>query len=153
MNVTQAQQETERLLAQHGLYQQGWRFSLGRGKSTLGTCYYRRKIIRISKFHIWHGNDTEVRETILHEIAHALVGESHGHDNVWEAKAREIGLANPQRCVTTTYTLSHHVEIECPNCGVIDKRHRRMCMQRLAASFCKGCGPKTKGLLTQVIFR
>ena len=36
-------------------------------------------------------DEAEVRETILHEIAHARVGASHGHDAVWQAEARRIG--------------------------------------------------------------
>ena len=30
-------------------------------------------------------------ESLLHEIAHALVGRKHNHDAEWKAKAREIG--------------------------------------------------------------
>ena len=37
----------------------------------------------------------EIVDTILHEIAHAIVGSKHGHDAVWKAVARRIGL--PQR--------------------------------------------------------
>ena len=39
----------------------------------------------------------QVRDTILHEIAHALVGPGHGHDAVWKRKCREVG-ARPERC-------------------------------------------------------
>lgn len=38
-----------------------------------------------------------IRDTILHEIAHALVGPNHCHDLVWKAKCLEIG-ATPRRC-------------------------------------------------------
>ncbi|ETJ45187.1 Protein of hypothetical function SprT, partial [human gut metagenome] len=31
--------------------------------------------------------------TVLHEIAHARVGASHGHDAVWAAEARRIGAS------------------------------------------------------------
>lgn len=34
-------------------------------------------------------------DTVLHEIAHALVGAHHKHDAIWKAKAREIG-ATPE---------------------------------------------------------
>jgi hypothetical protein len=39
----------------------------------------------------------EIVDTILHEIAHALVGPRHGHDTVWKAKCTDIG-ARPERC-------------------------------------------------------
>ena len=45
-------------------------------------------------------SDDEVLDTILHEIAHALVGPQHGHDAVWRAKAREIGCTG-ERCVSS----------------------------------------------------
>jgi hypothetical protein len=32
-----------------------------------------------------------IRDTILHEVAHALVGENHNHDEAWRAKAIELG--------------------------------------------------------------
>ena len=35
--------------------------------------------------------DEEVKNTLLHEIAHALVGPGHRHNRVWRQKAREIG--------------------------------------------------------------
>lgn len=35
-------------------------------------------------FRFWKG-------VVLHEIAHAIVGRGHGHDEVWAAKAEEIG--------------------------------------------------------------
>jgi hypothetical protein len=37
-------------------------------------------------------------DTILHEIAHALVGARHGHDRVWRATALRIGCSGT-RCV------------------------------------------------------
>ena len=39
----------------------------------------------------------EMRNTLLHEIAHALAGPSHGHDRTWRAHALRIGC-DGQRC-------------------------------------------------------
>ena len=36
-------------------------------------------------------DEKHVLDTILHEIAHALVGSHHKHDAVWKAKCKEIG--------------------------------------------------------------
>ena len=40
----------------------------------------------------------DVLDTILHEVAHAIVGAGHGHDRVWARKMRELGLS-PDRQV------------------------------------------------------
>lgn len=50
---------------------------------------------------LFDGNhDEELEETFLHECAHALVwleeGGNHGHDAVWKAKARELGIVDPK---------------------------------------------------------
>ncbi len=47
--------------------------------------------------------DEEVKDTILHEIAHALVGKAHHHDDVWRAKALEIGCSG-RRCHDLQFT-------------------------------------------------
>jgi hypothetical protein len=36
---------------------------------------------------------SEILDTILHEIAHALVGHKEAHGPVWVAKAKEIGCS------------------------------------------------------------
>ena len=51
----------------------------------------------------------EVRDTILHEVAHALVGPGHGHDTVWKATAAQVG-ARPQRRGRTSFALAQRVE-------------------------------------------
>ena len=47
-------------------------------------------------------DDAEIEDTLLHEIAHALVGRRHHHDAVWRAKAREIGCTG-QRCHSVSF--------------------------------------------------
>ena len=47
---------------------------------------------------------SDVRDTILHEIAHAIVGPGHGHDAVWQTAERRIGCT-PKRCSTVTHSL------------------------------------------------
>lgn len=56
-----------------------------------GRCVYRSKQILISRSLIEHNNFQRINSTVLHEIAHALVGANHGHDSVWRAKSAEIG--------------------------------------------------------------
>jgi SprT-like family len=83
------------LMAEHGLIERGWELRIGRPSSkrfgNAGTCTPRLRRIYLATEHTWASPEEEVRDTILQEIAHALtVG--HGHDQVWEKKAREIGM-------------------------------------------------------------
>ena len=36
-----------------------------------------------------------VKDVLLHEVAHLLVGYQHQHDDVWTAKALALGVVNP----------------------------------------------------------
>jgi predicted SprT family Zn-dependent metalloprotease len=42
--------------------------------------------------------EDEVEQTIIHEIAHAVVGAGHHHDGVWLAEARRRGYRGLSTC-------------------------------------------------------
>ncbi len=84
-----------RLMAQHGLHD--WRFGYNKRKRSMGVCHYQGKLIELSVYLVDRNGEEEVRDTILHEIAHALVGPGHGHDKVCKRKCLKVG-ARPQRC-------------------------------------------------------
>lgn len=135
MNLNEVKTLAEHTMWEHGLIQKGWTFAWGHGKQTFGTCVFRKVVtknrrrvlvdvneIRISK-HLSAINDKEtVMDTILHEIAHALVGRGHGHDYVWKSKAREIGC-NAKR----TFNKDDAVTIDRPSksCATINGRTYR----------------------------
>jgi hypothetical protein len=56
-----------------------------------GHCDYQAKTIRININCLWQLNWTQIKDLILHETAHAIVGSGHGHDEVWQKTAVEIG--------------------------------------------------------------
>jgi hypothetical protein len=60
--------------------------------SYLGLCSYQDKKILLNAFHIDIHPDTEIVDTILHEVAHALCPRM-GHNEVWQAKAKELGAS------------------------------------------------------------
>lgn len=60
----------------------------------VGLCSHKDQCIILNAHHIDVHPDFEVINTILHEVAHAIVGPSHAHDDVWKAKAKEIGCEN-----------------------------------------------------------
>jgi hypothetical protein len=63
----------------------------------LGLCSYKDKTIILNAHHIDLHDEREVTNTIKHEVAHALTP-GHAHDEVWAAKAREIGCINVAPC-------------------------------------------------------
>lgn len=81
----------------HGLTSNGWKFKWDRALRRNGLCNYTHKTISLSKPLAEIKSEAEVRNTILHEIAHALVGPGHGHNYIWRRKHLSLG-GNGQRC-------------------------------------------------------
>ncbi|NHA66822.1 SprT-like domain-containing protein [Phycicoccus flavus] len=97
MEVGHAVALGRRLLREHGL--EGWTVVADRAKTRAGVCRFGRREIGISGPLTALHPEEEVRDTLLHEIAHALVGPEHGHDAVWRATAVRIGCSG-ERCVS-----------------------------------------------------
>ncbi|MBD3783249.1 MAG: SprT-like domain-containing protein, partial [Micrococcales bacterium] len=96
MEVQQALAMGRRLVREHGL--DGWTVVADRAKTRAGVCRFARRQIGISGPLTTLHSESEVRDTLLHEIAHALVGPEHGHDAVWRETAVRIGCSG-ERCV------------------------------------------------------
>ncbi len=78
-----------RLMDEHGLTD--WRLAFVESGRRLGDCHYRDRVIRIGRAHALAGNDEGIRDTVLHEIAHALAGPDTHHGPLWKAIARRVG--------------------------------------------------------------
>lgn len=134
MDLLDAFRLGERLLAEHGL--DGWRLELDQAKRRAGICRFGPRVIGLSAPLTRLHSEQEVRDTLLHEIAHALVGPRHGHDAVWQRRAREIG-ATATRCLPEDAPRLPAPWVGvCPSGHVIE-RHRRP--ERVAS--CRTCAP------------
>lgn len=132
--------EARQLLDSHGL--SDWEFGFNANVRRAGVCFYPYRgepgRIELSVHFAEKNSDKEVRDTLLHELAHALVGPGHGHDAVWRAKCRVIG-APTEAC--------YGDEVEMPRgrwravCGCCARefdRHRRPA--RADGWYCRPCG-------------
>jgi len=126
MKLFEAKQLATQLMDKHGLLTNGWYFHFDSAKRRFGCCHYGHKRISLSRELVELNDEARVKNTILHEIAHALVGRGHGHNHVWRAKAIEIGC-DGNRCYTseTTKTPEANYQAICPKCGHTHKRHRK----------------------------
>jgi predicted SprT family Zn-dependent metalloprotease len=124
MELPQAQQLADDLMRLHKLSPK-WSFKFDHSKISFGKCYYGKKLISLSR-HLVHLNDeNEVRDTILHEIAHALAPRGAGHNAAWQAIAKSIGC-NGQRCYGAEVVRpAPKFKGTCPACKLVIYRHRR----------------------------
>lgn len=98
-----------------------WRFGFDLAPSRAGACKYAERRIVLAVSYCLCASRAEIVDTLLHEIAHAIVGPGHNHDAVWRAKARQIGCA-AERCHGRSHTVAKWVG-EC-GCGRRWLRHR-----------------------------
>ncbi len=124
----------------------GWSFKWDRAWQRAGNCNPARKLITVSSalFSIW--DEESCIQTILHEIAHALVPDGKPHSYTWRLKCLELGgdgsttwghegeakVAEPQR-------RQPNYEGWCGN----EHRHTRVQAPRSGTYYCRTCSPRT----------
>ena len=102
----------------------GWSFKISNHKGNLGYCNYTEKTLSISITNIWVNPWSQVKNTILHEIAHALASKKGdwGHGDVWRQIAISIGC-DGHRC-SPMPAPKKYIGI-CGNCGTTFGRNRQ----------------------------
>ena len=134
------------LLNQHGLH--NWQFDYDRAKRRAGACFHRSQTITLSRHYVLHNTDKpdDIRDTILHEIAHALAGPGIGHGQEWKDICVRIG-ARPIRCYDSQKIAmpKESLQAACGVCQRIYTRHKQP--PRNTYRYCIPCG-KDKGRLT-----
>jgi predicted SprT family Zn-dependent metalloprotease len=96
LHLDEARTLATHLFRKHGL--DGWTFRFDHARRRFGCCRYGQKAITLSRSLALLNSEEQVRDTLLHEIAHALTpGDGHGPG--WKAMCARIG-ARPVRCYT-----------------------------------------------------
>lgn len=129
MDLRKAEALANELMAQH-LNTDTWRFEWDNSKRRFGVCKYRRLlgsviggVIGLSRHLVALNSEEQVRDTILHEIAHALTPNDKGHGWEWKQMCIKIG-AKPERCYKTSEVTQPEMryKAECGGCGQIYQR-------------------------------
>ena len=77
------------LMAAHGL--SGWHLAFDHAKRRAGITIFPSRTISLSREFVTTMDEDQVRDLVLHEIAHALAGAGHRHDATWKQICRKIG--------------------------------------------------------------
>lgn len=129
MELKEAEKQARMLMTAHGV---GYlKFDFDNAKRRLGATHCIRvrdavipQKITLSKHYVLLLPEDEVRDVMLHEIAHALTP-GHKHDAVWRATARKIG-AKGTRCAAPSASPAAPIHGMCPKCNVKVTEHHRM---------------------------
>ena len=104
--------QARELLTRHDLAD--WSFQFDDATKRGGCCRYTDKLITLSRGYTHAATDEQITDTILHEIAHALAGAKHHHNETWKEIARSIGC-NAETCHQIRFTPDRW-QAYCPKC-------------------------------------
>lgn len=123
MNLSSAQSLAVSLMKQHKIWELGWRFEFDNAVRRFGVCRYRSKTISLSAKLVAINELDKVKDTILHEIAHAIAGHKAGHGIEWRMVCMRIG-AKPERCYSSEDTNTPQLKYVA-TCGACGKTHQK----------------------------
>ena len=126
------------LMEHYGLTERGWHFQFSNHKLILGQCVHDHKLIKFSQHYALKSTQESITDTLLHEIAHALIGPFHGHDETWQRKAIELGADPYAKCQGgSVSTARYNYRLECPECG--SKAYRYRLKRVMHRAVCPDC--------------
>lgn len=137
---------------EHQLDIKGWSYDFDNSKKQLGLCSSKRKKIFISQYNFKYYSEEKFKNTVLHEIAHALnyiEGTEDGHGPNWKKICIRIG-AEPIRCAETNNAIiqqkidnkEYKWTYNCPKCEHIIGSHRRRTIKRSCGKCCSYWNPE-----------
>ena len=125
MKTYEAKNLALKLMEKYEIKREGWKFAFNNRKRGLGLCSHIKRTIYLSKVYVQYNNEEEIKNTILHEIAHVLAGPLEGHSSIWRGIALNIGC-NGKRLNSTATMPKGKYEYVCKNCGYISYSHRKL---------------------------
>lgn len=89
MDTNDAYRLGRNLMTLHGL--EDWKLQYDQASKRAGRTVHGSKTIQLSRSLVKLFSEEEIKETLLHEISHALVGPGHGHNETWRNRYLSIG--------------------------------------------------------------
>lgn len=148
MDLKEAKKMARELMYEHGVGH--WKLSWMDERHTAGSCLTKKWSkrpsasyghIKLSRVFFEYFDVLEARDTILHEIAHALTDPKlPGHGAVWRAKARAIGGKGAQYVAAREHAKPQYSMVgTCPQGHTVKLR-------TVAAISCKKCNDTLGGV-------
>jgi predicted SprT family Zn-dependent metalloprotease len=152
LTKSEIEQFAKQKLAQFGLNRDGWTFGWNNRKRALGLCNYTKKKIFVSESCAKVVAGDKIKDTVLHEIAHALAGAGTGHGIIWKQWCVKVGaVPQSQAFLPETQTPKGKYKLMF-NDEVIEHLHRRpKWANDLSNLYIKGRKSETKGKLKLVV--
>ena len=158
MTINQALTLARKLMSNHKELK-NWSVTHNNRKRAFGVCRYNKRQIELSALLVPAMTEDAIRDTIIHEIAHALTP-GHNHNRVWKMKCIELG-GDGQRCggankykdgavgqATIQQSLAKYT-LTCPVCGEAYHKNRKPTRSHSCGKHGKGYRPEYKLILTQ----
>jgi predicted SprT family Zn-dependent metalloprotease len=135
MQLNDASLMAREIMNDHGL--DNWNFGFDNARRRFGRCNHTHRLIGLSAPLVSINSKDEVRDVILHEVAHALAGHSAGHGPRWQEMCRRIG-AKPERCYNPdeVNTLTAKWTGTCPVCANEFSRDRLSASLKRSGGWC-----------------
>ena len=133
MDLTDAVLLAQKLMKEHKLDE--WKLKFDSRKRRMGACRHSSKEIILSLPYVELNDENIVRDTILHEIAHAIAGYGEGHNIIWKRIASHIG-AKPERCSSSAKSPEGKWVLICNKCEQKTYRYRRPKRQGACGKCC-----------------
>lgn len=143
MDLFEAEVLAKELISQHN---PGVQFSWSRSKNAFGDYHWSGNIIRLSKVLTPLRPASEVRNTIMHELAHSLTPANTRHGRAWRIQMIKFGL-KPESCTKTVADLTQIGSYwygMCPSGHNVGQWSRKPSAVRSCAKCDKYYNPKYK---------
>lgn len=138
------------LMTHYGLRE--WAFKWNNRMTQFGVCVHSRHTLAFSRPLASVRTEEDMLNTITHEIAHAVLGPWHDHDEVWRLKAIELGSDGEARHeLPQSADILYKHEYKCRDCVFVYKSFRRLSHVSLRRHMaCKAMGKEGRLIYKEI---